>query len=130
LPKELKLPPGVREEFAEAADCLQFGSVLASMTMSRRVLQRCLKAQKFTQKSLGQQIDAAKDDGTIPNRYHDLVDEIRLYGNIGAHPDDDNASLVTSENANQLLEFVRILIEELYVLPLRAKALQNNRLGS
>ncbi len=127
LPKELDLPGRIREEFMEAAESLQIGAILASMTMSRRVLQRCLKAQGFEERNLYDQIEAAKKDGTMPKRYHELADEIRKYGNIGAHPDDDKIELVTTENANQLLEFIRILIEEFYVLPARAKELQSKR---
>jgi hypothetical protein len=97
------------------------------MTMSRRVLQRCLKQQGFSEKTLEKQIDAAKADGTIPKRYHSLADEIRKYGNIGAHPDDDNLALATAENAQHLLEFVNLLIHEFYELPAKADALMRQR---
>lgn len=97
LPQDQKIPPGVHSEYREAATCLALGCYLSSMTMGRRVLQRCLKHQGFEQHTLAQQIDAAKADGTIPKRYHQVADEIRLYGNIGAHPDDDNAGLANQE---------------------------------
>jgi len=130
LPDDPKLPEQVQEEFSEAAECSQIGAYLSSMTMSRRVLQRCLKAQGCEQRLLAQQIDAAKSDEIIPKRYHLLADEIREYGNIGAHPDDDKVELATSENAHQLLEFIQILIEEFYVLPAKADALLTKRQGT
>lgn len=127
LPSDPKLPPEVPPEYREAATCLAIGCHLASMTMSRRVLQRCLKQQGFSEKTLEKQIDAAKADGTIPKRYHSLADEIRKYGNIGAHPDDDNLALATAENAQHLLEFVNLLIHEFYELPAKADALMRQR---
>ncbi len=127
VPNDPAVPSEVVMELRESMTCLYVGCYLASMTMSRRVLQRCLKQQGFTQKTLAQQIDAAKADGTIPKRYHALADEIREYGNIGAHPDDDNAALVTADNAKHLLGFVEILIHEFYELPAKAAALSKQR---
>lgn len=127
LAASLPVSQEVRSEYREAGHCLAVGCHLASMTMSRRVLQRCLKVQKFEQRNLVEQIDAAKADGTIPRRYHVLADEIRHYGNIGAHPDDDKAELVNEPNAKQLLKFVELLIHEFYELPAQAAALTQQR---
>jgi Domain of unknown function (DUF4145) len=127
LPNDPKIPAEVPDEYRQAATCIAVGCYLASMTMSRRVLQRCLKQQGFEQKILAQQIDAAKADGTIPKRYHSLADEIREYGNIGAHPDDDKAHLATAEHAKHLLGFVDLLIHEFYELPAKASSMSELR---
>ncbi len=127
LPSDPKIPAEVPNEYREAATCLAIGCHLASMTMSRRVLQRCLKQQGFNEKTLERQIETAKADGTIPKRYHVLADEIRKYGNIGAHPDDDNLALATAENAQHLLSFVDLLIHEFYELPAKAASLTQQR---
>lgn len=119
----------VREEFAEATRCLQVDAFLASMTMSRRVLQRCLMHLGFAQRQLFDQIEAAKSNDTIPRRYHQLANEVREFGNIGAHPDDDKAQLVTRENATLLLEFVRLLVEELFSVQQRISKLSRDRTG-
>jgi hypothetical protein len=124
------LPAGVPEEFTECVTCSVVGASLSSMTMARRVLQRCLKNKGHLQHNLAQQIDSAKADGTIPKRYHEIADEIRLYGNIGAHPDDDKMSCVTTENCRHLIEFTRMMIEELYILPQKAALLRKNRTGN
>lgn len=124
------LPAGVPEEFTECVTCSVVGASLSSMTMARRVLQRCLKDKGHLQHILAQQIDAAKADGTIPKRYHEIADEIRIYGNIGAHPDDDKMSCVTTENCRHLIEFTRMMIEELYILPQKAALLRKNRTGN
>src|SRR5207249_2591144 len=46
----------VRSEYREAGACLEAEAFLASMTMSRRVLQRCLKEQGCTDRNLVDQI--------------------------------------------------------------------------
>ncbi|MCH7726019.1 MAG: DUF4145 domain-containing protein [Planctomycetes bacterium] len=130
LGAKLEVSKEIRDEYREAGTCLGAGCCLASMTMSRRVLQRCLKHQGFEQRTLNEQINAAKNDATIPRRYHALADEIREYGNIGAHPDDDNLELVTPENAMQLLKFTELLIQEFYELPDQAESLRRQRKGS
>jgi hypothetical protein len=129
LDANTQFPERVREEFTEASLCLQINAYLSSMTMSRRVLQRCLKHLGFAQHRLFDQIEAAKTAGTIPRRYHQLADEIRHFGNIGAHPDDDNQQLVTKGNAMLLLEFVKILTDEFFVLEQRVATLSRARTG-
>ena len=127
LDKETQFPKYVREEFKEASHCHQIGAYLASMTMSRRVLQRCLKHEGLNQRTLFEQIETAKNQNIIPRRYAKLVDEIRQYGNFGAHPDDDKMELVTEKNSEFLLELVKLLVEELYVVHHRVSKLEDAR---
>lgn len=129
LDKDTEFPEHVREEFLEASHCHQIDAFLASMTMSRRVLQRCLKHQGFKQRNFYDQIEEAKKEKIIPRRYHKLADEIRHYGNIGAHPDDDNLELVNERNSEFLLGFVKLLVEEFYVVHHRVLELENDRIG-
>lgn len=124
------IPQAIRDEYGEAGKCLSIGCYLSSMTMSRRVLQRCLLFKNHDERQLFDQINAAKAAGTIPTAYHDLADEIREFGNIGAHPKDDKSHLVTAENAKHLLGFVALLIEEFFMIPARLSALRSKRTSS
>lgn len=127
LDSSISLPDRVVEEFQESIKCMAVGALLSSMTMSRRVLQRCLKDKGYSQHRLVDQINEAKKNGTIPARYHEIADEIRHYGNVGAHPSDDKASCVTNDNCHLLIEFTKLIIEEFYLLPHKATQLQANR---
>lgn len=127
LDANLEISQEIRREFEEAGKDLANGCYCSSMTMSRRVLQRCLKDQGHNEKQLAKQLDSAKKEKTLPTRYHSLADEIREYGNIGAHPDDDQVLNVTKESAERLLEFTRILIHEFYELPVQIKQLEQSR---
>lgn len=129
LDEETLFPDHVRDEYSEATHCFQIGAHLASMTLCRRVLQRSLKEKGFNQRSLYEQIEAAKKDGTIPRRYQELADEVRHFGNLGAHPDDDKMDLVNPENSAFLLEFVKLLVDEFYVVHHRVSSLTKARKG-
>ncbi len=59
--------------------------------------------------------------------FHPLAEEIRQYGNLGAHPDDDQLSNANHDNAHQVLEFARLLIHEFYEIPASAQKLKASR---
>lgn len=121
------IPPSIRDDFKEASLCLGAGCFKASLVMSRRVLQRCLADQDCNQNKLVDAIDAALKNGVLRKAFHDLAHEIRQYGNLGAHPDDDQLHNANHENARQVLEFARLLIHDFYEIPANASALKQNR---
>jgi hypothetical protein len=124
------IPQEIREDFREAGLCLGSGCYKASLVMSRRVLQRCLLAQGCTQSKLVDAIDHAVTTGILRKQFHQLAEEIRQYGNLGAHPDDDQLANANRESAHQVLEFARLLIHEFYELPAIAAGLKQRREGT
>lgn len=117
----------IRKDFEEAGVCLAAGCFKSSLVMSRRALQRCLKEQDCNQRNLVDAIDAAIKNGILRKSFHSLAEEIRQYGNLGAHPDDDQLENVNQEAASQVLEFTRLLIHEFYEIPAAAAQLKANR---
>lgn len=117
----------IRDEFTEAGLSLRADCPKASMVMSRRVLQRMLKEQGCEQKLLVEAINYAKENGIIREKFQPLADEIREYGNLSAHPDDDQLKNATKESAEQILGFIRVLLDEFYVLPASADHLRKQR---
>jgi uncharacterized protein DUF4145 len=124
------IPKEVREDFRESGLCLGAGCFKASMVMSRRVLQRCLKEQGCDQHKLVAAIDHAISQNILRPQFHDIATEIRQYGNLGAHPDDDQLQNVNRDNAQQVLEFARLLIHDLYEVPAAASKLRQAREGT
>ena len=100
------------------------------MVMSRRALQRCLKEQGCTQHNLVNAIDEAIKQNILRKTFHDVAHEIRQYGNLGAHPDDDQLLNASRENAEQILEFVRIIIHDFYEIPAAVAKLRHKRQSS
>jgi hypothetical protein len=117
----------IRSDFREASLCLSVGCYKASLVMSRRVLQRMLAEQGCKQRNLVDAIKAATDNGVLRRAFHPLAEEIRHYGNLGAHPDDDLAGVATKANAEQVLQFAALLVDEFYRVPAAAAALRTAR---
>lgn len=124
------IPEPIRDDFKEAGLCLAANCFKASLVMSRRALQRCLKEQGSDQRNLVDAIDAAIKNGVLRKSFHALAEEIRHYGNLGAHPDDDQLMNANRESASQVLEFARLLIHEFYEVPAAAAKLKANRINT
>lgn len=120
----------IRDDFREAGLCIGAGCYRASLVMSRRVLQRCLKAQGATHRNLVDAIGQAASDGILRKAFHPLAEEIRHYGNLGAHPDDEQLSNANRQSAEHVLEFARLLIHEFYEVPATAAKLKHDRQGA
>ena len=121
------IPAAILEDFGEAGLCLGAGCFKASLVMSRRVLQRCLKDQGCTQYKLVDAIKYAVENAILRKAFHPLAEEIRQYGNLGAHPDDDQLENANRGSAHQVLEFARLLIHEFYEIPASADLLKQSR---
>lgn len=117
----------IRDDFREAGLALGAGCYKASMVMSRRVLQRCLKEQGCTQRNLVDAIKYAVDQTILRKAFHAVAEEVRQYGNLGAHPDDDQLASASRENAEQVLEFARLIIHDFYEVPAAAGKLRQTR---
>lgn len=124
------IPSAIRDDFREAGLCLGAGCYKASLVMSRRVLQRCLKDQGCTQNKLVDAINHALENNILRKAFHPIAEEIREYGNLGAHPDDDQLANANPESAQHVLEFARLLIHEFYEVPASAALLKKSRQSS
>jgi len=127
LDPNAQVPVEIRDDFRESGLCLGAGCYKASLVMSRRALQRCLHDQGCTQNKLVDAIDHALKTNILRKAFHPLAEEIRQYGNLGAHPDDDQLQNANRESANHVLEFARLLIHEFYEVPASAALLKKNR---
>jgi len=127
LDTTVQIPDELRSDFREAGWCLDCECYKASMVMSRRVLQRVLKAQGCDQRKLVDAIDAAIKQGVLRKAFHPLAQEVREYGNLSAHPDDDQLDKATKEAAGHVMAFVRLIIEEFYEVPEKASRLRKQR---
>jgi hypothetical protein len=128
-----EIEQAVRDDYREAGLCLDAGCYKASLVMSRRTLQRILKKQGCAQRDLGGEkgaIAQAIKEGILRKPLHALADEIKEYGNLGAHPDDEQLENATRESAEHVLGFVHLLIEEFYVVPMTAEKLRRRRTGA
>lgn len=122
-----QVPKEIREDFREAGVCLGAGCFKASLVMSRRVLQRCLHDQGCAQNKLVDAINHALQNNILRKAFHPLAEEIRQYGNLGAHPDDDQLQNASRDSAQHVLDFARLLVHEFYEVPASAALLKSKR---
>jgi hypothetical protein len=79
------------------------------------------------QHNLVDQIDHAVKNNVLRKAFHALAEEVRQYGNLGAHPDDDQLANATRESATHVLAFLELIVREFYEVPAAAANLKAAR---
>lgn len=121
----------LKQTIAEAVYCLDGSQFISAAIMFRRGLQILAKdVLGATGKDLFKQLEWLKTNPNklnvnLTNLFHDNSELIRKVGNQGAHPDNDpTLHNFTEEDANGLHDLFLIIINEVFVLPEKMKALQ------
>jgi Domain of unknown function (DUF4145) len=79
-----------------------------------------LKARGYKDGTLFNRIKKAEDEGVLTKDMAQWAHDVRLDANDERHADED-ASLLTIDDANRCLEFADALADLLFVLPARVK---------
>ena len=116
------IPNEIADDYKEAVKCFDAGAFKASVVMSRRAIQSSALERGIKKGRLRDQIDELHAKDLIPDSVKEWAHEIRLTGNIGAHPDEDLLQDVTKEDAQELIRFVEAYLNYVYVMPARVKA--------
>jgi len=116
------VPSRVAEDYVEAIKCFDIGANRASVVMCRRALQSSVIEKGAEKDRLVDQIDELYDTQIITKDIKDWAHEIRLTGNIGAHPDEDGLEDVTPEDAEELLKFMEEYLNYVYIMPAKVAA--------
>jgi len=117
------IPPKIAEDFKEALRCRWIEAHKAAVTMCRRSIQTsCLDQKADRKKKLVAQIDELASKGVITEPLRQFAHEVRLEGNDGAHPDPDGLDNVTSNDADDIIEFTREYLHHVYVMPAKLQA--------
>jgi len=130
------VPPSIRADFAEALRCHFIKAYKGCVVMCRRAVQAsALKLGAPKKKKLDDQIDWLFEQGKITEPLKEFAHEVRLTGNIGAHPDKDsgqqpegedsetdNLEDVTPKDAEDIVEFTKEYLHHVYVMPAKLKA--------
>lgn len=138
------VPPIIAADFSEALRCQWIQAHKGCVVMCRRAVQAsALKLGAPKKNKLDHQIDWLFEQGKITEALKDFAHEVRLTGNIGAHPDKnsgqqseasvvqvqqddgvetDNLEDVTPKDADDIVEFTREYLHHVYVMPAKLKA--------
>jgi hypothetical protein len=111
------VPEKVARDFLEALVCFNVGAFKASVAMCRRALENSVIERGAKKGKLIEQINDLCDKQAITKDIKDWCHQIRIIGNMGAHPDEDGLEEVTQEDANDLINFMEEYLNYVYIMP-------------
>ena len=118
IPKlDESIPKQVADDYIEAIRCFDVGAKKASVVMCRRALQNSVIERGAKKDKLLNQIDELFGNQIITKDIRNWAHEIRLTGNIGAHPDEDGLNDVNHEDADELIKFMEEYLNYVYIMP-------------
>lgn len=122
---EGSVPNDVLADFKEGVVCLHHKCNKAAVSMFRRSLQSALLERGADAKS--DLIDQIKSATFLTDDIKDWAHNIRIFGNWGAHPQDDNLKDVDNKLAEETKSFLEEFFNYVYLMPARvANARQKN----
>ncbi|MBJ7289409.1 DUF4145 domain-containing protein [Williamsia sp.] len=117
------VPVEVQNPFDEGCRCAAVSAPNAAVAMFRNAIAAIVQIkgsdEANSKNTLFLTIQQMGTDGTLFNDFTEWAHHVRLTGNAGAHQ--EQFEDVTSEQASDLREFTRQLIEFLFVQPARRK---------
>lgn len=109
------VPSAVLEDYEEGLICLSSGANKAAVSMFRRAMQDAMIDLGADQDlDLLKQI---KSIGSLTKGIKDWAHNVRIFGNWGAHPQEDLLKDVTSELAQEVRELMEEFMNYVYVMP-------------
>lgn len=113
-----EIPLHIAADFREALRCRWANAYNATAEMCRRALEAsCIElGAPAKAKHLINKIDWLEEQRKITPFLKEVAHKIRLGGNRGAHPSEDEPP-ITAEHADAILKFAREFFHHLYVVP-------------
>ncbi len=112
------LPENVGRYWLQAHKNLNDENWDAAAVMARSALQIALRENGATGKTLRDEIRDLANKGQLPPLMRDWSDNVRLLGNVSAHPTPGDPPIEPSD-ASDVTHFLDFLVEYLYDLPRR-----------
>ncbi|MBW0270447.1 hypothetical protein ATM97_05185 [Nocardia sp. MH4] len=111
----------------EATGCFSVEHYRAAVILARAVVEATAKDKGFTKGTLADKIDAMQAAGRIRPHTKDAAHEIRYMGNDMAHG--DFATTIEKDEADDVLNFMSEILEEIYQGPARVDRQRAARLA-
>lgn len=119
------IPEDVLSDYQEALKCKSIGANKASCSMFRRALQNALIGLGAdTKLDLIAQINSL---GRLPEDIKDWAHQIRIFGNWGAHPDEDNLKDVEPGDVDDVHDFISKFFIFMFIMPNKVAASRAKR---
>lgn len=111
------VPEAIARDARSAHRCLSIEEWRASAAMARRAIQASAFEMGAPDKKLADQLEWLAEHDHISKKLSSLATEIRLGGNVGAHPDKDGLEDVDESRARALLDFLDNFLAYAYQIP-------------
>ncbi len=121
---DASVPKTIRKSYEEAVACVGSGAFTACAIMCRRTLEAICAHHGILKGNLDGKLKKLRDDGVIEKRLFEWADSLRLVGNEAAH---DVAAEVPKEDARDLLDFTRALVEYIFTFTENFKKFTDRR---
>jgi len=108
---DASVPKTIAKSYKEATACAGSGAFTACAIMCRRTVEALCHHHGIVTGNLDGKLKKLRDDGVIEKRLFEWADSLRLVGNEAAH---DVAAEVPKEDARDLLDFTRALVEYIF----------------
>lgn len=118
------LSDSFEKSFIEGIKCLNVGAPFAAVVMFRKCLQIIVEDKGATGRDLKQKIQSLTTSGILSETLESISTVIREVGNDGAHPNIFSPSI---QDAKDILDFLLLLIDQIYILPEKAERLKDRR---
>jgi Domain of unknown function (DUF4145) len=121
---------GVSQAYGEGVRCMSANAPNGAAAMFRTALAYLVEdkgsEQAKSKRDLKDKIRQLAKDGGLPSSLVDWANHVRLYGNAAAHP--DVYGEVSIQEAQEIANLIKTLVEVIYVLPAIIAARQASRL--
>lgn len=121
----LRFPPSIRNAFEEVLGCMKGKAYTAAAIMCRKTLEGVCAEHGCSGKTLDNDLKQMKDKGLIESRLFEWADALRIAGNEAAH---EVGTVVNKQDATDLLEFTRALLEYVFTFRDRFEEFKKRRM--
>lgn len=120
-------PEDVIADYTEGLICLANGANKAAVSMFRRAIQNAmLNLGADSKKNL---IDQIRSVDSLTRDIQDWAQNIRIFGNWGAHPQEDNLKEVDHDLALEVKDFIDEFVNYVYVMPGKVSAARDKHVN-
>ena len=123
----ISISDSFEKSFVEGVKCLNVSAPFASVVMFRKCLQIIAEDKGATGGTLKIKLESLSLSGTLTSTLESISTIIREVGNDGAHPNEFEPSI---DDAKDILDFLLLLLDQIYILPEKAEKLRARRTSS
>jgi hypothetical protein len=123
---ETVVPKAIAQDIKQAFLCSRVGAPYGAALLFRRAVQYLCRHKKAPDSGLKAQIKWLHHQGIINKPLANQVDSVRVVANDVAHPNARRPARITPQDIDVVADFVRQLIDAVYVGPHRNAALRKD----